>query len=376
MAANVYALCCVFRAFAWIAPPQHACCAATKENNHPNLRTAIRARAYLYRRLPKMATYRSRKELNMFVIFGAAGNVGRVSAAALRRAGREVRAVVRNDKQGKVLAEIGCEIVIADQLDPVSVARAIEGAYAVQMLCPVPRADADPASTMRRMIDVSADALRANPPQRLLALSDYGAEHPSGTGITTLFHYLETQLAPIASQVTFLRAAEHMHNWARLLPIALARGVLPSLHHPLTKLFPTVAAQDVGLLAAELLLDDRPAKVSPRVVSIEGEARVSALDVARTLGELAHRPITAREVPRSQWAAMLQGAGLGENHARLITDLYDAHNAGRIDVETEISERRFGSTALEGMLASILAGVAATSTTTSPATSTAAAAAR
>ncbi|NPT59658.1 NmrA family NAD(P)-binding protein [Paraburkholderia elongata] len=307
----------------------------------------------------------------MFVIFGAAGNVGRVSAAALRRAGREVRAVVRNNKQGEVLAEIGCEIAVADLLDPASVARAIDGAYAVQILCPVPHADADPVTTMRRMIDVSADALRANPPQRVLALSDYGAEHASGTGITTLFHYLETQLAPVASQLTFLRAAEHMHNWARILPIALARGVLPSLHHPLSKLFPTVAAQDVGLLAAELLLDDRPAKVSPRVVSIEGEARVSALDVADTLGELAHRQITAHEVPRSEWAAMLQAAGLGQNHARLVTDLYDAHNAGRIDVETEISERRFGSTALADVFAAILARVAATSTATATATAAA-----
>ena len=102
--------------------------------------------------------------------------------------------------------------------------------------------------------------------------------------------------------------------------------------------------------------------MSPRVVSIEGEARVSALDVARTLGALAHRQITAYEVPRGEWAAMLHGAGLGENHARLITDLYDAHNAGRIDVETEISERRFGATALADVFAAILARVAATST--------------
>lgn len=307
----------------------------------------------------------------MFVIFGAAGNVGRVSAAALRRAGREVRAVVRNGKQGDTLAAIGCEIAIADLLDPTSVARAIEGAYGVQILCPVPHADADSSTTMRRMIDVSADALRANPPHRLLALSDYGAEHPSGTGITTLFHYLETQLAPVGSQLTFLRAAEHMHNWARMLPVALARGVLPSLHHPLSKLFPTVAAHDVGLLAAELLLDDRPAKMSPRVVSIEGEARVSALDIARTLGELAHRQIAAHEVPRGEWAAMLQGAGLSENHARLITDLYDSHNAGRIDVETEVSERRFGATALVDVLASILARMAETATATGTATATA-----
>lgn len=350
-----------------LALPQSACCVAAEQNNHPNLRTTIRARAFLVAGLPKMTTYRISEEPNVFVIFGAAGNVGRVSAAALRRAGCDVRAVVRNGEQGALLEEIGCEIAVADLLDAASVARAVEGAYAVQILCPVPRADADPATTMRRVIDVSANVLRADPPQRVLALSDYGAEHPSGTGITTLFHTLEMRLAPIAAQLTFLRAAEHMHNWARLLPVVLARGVLPSLHHPLTKLFPTVAAEDVGLLAAELLLDERPAKEAPRVVSIEGETRVSALDLAHTLGALTQRQITAYEVPRGEWAGMLEGAGLGANHARLITDLYDAHNAGRIDVDTGISERRFGSTTLADAFAAILARVAAASPATAAA---------
>jgi len=299
----------------------------------------------------------------VFVIFGAAGHVGRVSAAALRRAGRPVRAVVRNADQGEFLAKIGCEIALADLLDAATVARAIEGAHAVQLLCPVPHADTDPAQAMRRMIDATVAALRADPPPRLLALSDYGAEHPTGTGITTLFHELETQLRSVDSQSTFLRAAEHMHNWARVLPIALAKGVLPSLHHPLSKRFPSVAAQDVGALAAELLLDDRAQRVSPRIVSIESDERVSTLEVARTIGDLAGRAVAAREVPRGEWAAMLAGAGLGESYARLITDLYDAHNAGRIDVEADVSERRFGATTLAEVLAAILPHAAAVTAT-------------
>lgn len=294
----------------------------------------------------------------MFVIFGAAGNVGRVSAAALREAGQDVRAVVRTETQGALLAGLGCEVVVANLLETDSVARAIEGAHAVQIVCPVPRGHDDPAAAMRAMIDSSVAALRDDPPQRVLALSDYGAEHASGTGITTLFHYLETQLRTVDTHLTFLRAAEHMHNWGRTLPNALATGVLPSLHHPLDKLFPTVAAHDVGLLAAELLLDDEFVHVSPRVVSIESDLRINALDVARTIGELTGRPIAARLSPREEWSAMLQHAGLGERHARLITDLCDAHNAGLIDVEGAISERRFGATTLEEVLATILPRVA------------------
>jgi hypothetical protein len=149
-----------------------------------------------------------------------------------------------------------------------------------------------------------------------------------------------------------------MHNWARVLPAALERGMLPSLHHPLNKLFPTVAAQDVGRLAAELLLDTQPSRATPRIVSIEAAQRVSALDVARTLEELAGRPVVAWEVPRDDWSAVLHRAGLGERHARLIVDLYDAHNAGRIDVEADVSERRFGATTLKEVLAALLPRVA------------------
>lgn len=290
----------------------------------------------------------------MYVILGAAGKVGNASAAALRRAGHDVRACVRHEKQRAALDAIGCETAVVDLFDAASVARAIAGAHAVQILCPLPHHHADPAAAMRSMIDASVAALRADPPDHVLALSDYGAELPGGTGITTLFNYLETQLRSVDSSLTFLRAAEHMHNWARVMPVALAQGVLPSLHHPLDKRFPTVAAQDVGLAAADLLLDARAARGSPRIVSIESDERVSALDVARIIGELSGRPVAAREVPRSEWSAMLQGAGLSEAHARLITELYDAHNAGWIDVEAQTGERLFGATRLTQVFAALL----------------------
>ena len=298
----------------------------------------------------------------MYVIFGATGQVGHASASALRRAGQQVRAVVRDAAQAEALAAIGCEIALADLNDANSVTRAIDGAQAVQWLCPVPHAHDDPAAAMRHIIDTGVAALRAAAPPRLLALSDYGAEHADGTGITTLFHYLETQLRTVASPLILLRAAEHMQNWARVLPVALGRGVLPSLHDPLDKLFPTVAAQDVGELAAQLLLDDHPSRETPRVVSIEGKERVSALDVARTLAELSGRPIVAHRMPRDEWPAVLRGAGLGERHAQLIVDLYDAHNAGRIDVEANISERRFGATTLKQVLGALLSRLGAAET--------------
>ncbi len=290
----------------------------------------------------------------MFVIFGASGKVGLATAVALRNAGRPVRAVVRSARQGEALARIGCEIALADLTDPASVASAIKGATAVQMLCPVPVGDVDPALTMERMIDVAANALRADPPPAVLALSDYGAELDRGTGLTRLFHLLEERLKPLATQLTLLRSAEHVQNWAAMLPVMLATGRLPSLHQPLDRAFATVATQDVGQLAAELLLEGPSAK-TPRIISVEGPRRVSLVDVARAFSAVVGREIVAEAVPRTAWAPMLQRAGLSTNHVQLITELYDAVNAGQIDVEKGISEQLFGKTELHDVFAEMLA---------------------
>jgi NAD(P)H dehydrogenase (quinone) len=289
----------------------------------------------------------------MYVIFGASGKAGRVTAAALRRAGKPVRAVVRHARNGESLAAMGCDIALADLSDPASVGQAIRGAHAVQLLCPVPVGDKHPETTMRTMIDVATEALRKDPPSRLLAISDYGAELPLNTGITQLFHYLEQRVKPIAAQLIVLRSAEHMQNWAAFIPAALAAGILPSLHLPLERRFPTVAAQDVGAASAELLLD-APGPGETRIVSLEGPQRLSVNDIAATLSEVSGRTIKPHALPRESWTPALLKGGLSEEHARLITDLYDVYNTGKIDVETSRSERRFGTTGLRDVFASIV----------------------
>jgi NAD(P)H dehydrogenase (quinone) len=124
------------------------------------------------------------------------------------------------------------------------------------------------------------------------------------------------------------------------------------MHHPLTKAFPTVSAADVGTAAAELLVERSEAR--HRVVHIEGPRRYTALDVAATLAALAGRQVTAHELPRPDWVPVLVRAGLGESYARLVVELYDAHNRGRIDAERGAGETRRGRTELAEVFASLL----------------------
>jgi NAD(P)H dehydrogenase (quinone) len=296
------------------------------------------------------------RESAMHVIFGAAGNAGQATATALRRASHAVRAVVRDAAQGDALAKMGCEIAIADLHDADALSRALDGAHAVQVLIPLPRNDPRPADTMRSTIDITARVLAAHRDVHVVALSDYGAELDEGTGITMLFHRFEAALREVSAKLTLLRSAEHMQNWMRVLPVALSSGVLPSFHDPVDKRFPTISASDVGVVSARLMSDASRVE-GTRIVSVEGPARVSANDVARAISHACGRPVEARALPRDQWASTLARGGLSDQHAQLITALFDAHNAGRIDVQEGVGERAFGETTLDRAMKALVSSM-------------------
>jgi uncharacterized protein YbjT (DUF2867 family) len=284
----------------------------------------------------------------MFAILGATGKIGRTTIAALRERGAPVRAILRDRSKVQEFVDLGCEVAVADIADVGALTEAIGGARAVQVICPIDIRAIDARAEMLRLIGTIGEALDKANPELVLAISDYGAEVKSGTGITLLFNALEARLRKLRSRTIFLRSAEHMENWARVTRVAVETGQLHSFHHPLTKLFPTVSAFDVGTIAADLLLEDDGAHL--RIVHAEGPRRYTPNDVATVIGALAARPVVARELPRLQWEAILTRGGLSESYARLVTELYEAHNAGRIDAERDVGEIRRGTSELADAL--------------------------
>ena len=284
----------------------------------------------------------------MYAILGASGKAGRAAIEKLRAQGASVRAVVRESSNTADLEALGCQIAFADLHDADAISKAIEGATAVQMICPVTPRAKDAATDMKNVIDAIARALTATRPESILAISDYGAQLTSGTGITMIFHYMEARLSTVPGRLTFLRSAEHMQNWGRVIKPALETGVLPSFHHPVSKIFPTISAPDLGGIAVELLLQ-MPVEANPHIVHAEGPRRYSALDVAATLSEILGRQIVAKELPEENWIPALTRGGAGESYAELIRELFVGHNAGLIGVEPG-GEIRLGTTELREAL--------------------------
>ncbi|MFS2179237.1 MULTISPECIES: NAD(P)H-binding protein [Rhizobium] len=286
----------------------------------------------------------------MFVIFGATGKVGKATVTKLRAEGVPVRAALRDPAKAAPLAAIGCEIAIAEIGDVDAMADAMRDATAVQLICPIDPRAADAGGHMLQSIERMAEAIDAARPPRVLAISDYGAHLAIDTGITSMFRAMEGRFQQCSAGMIFLRSAEHMENWARYLKIAGETGVMPSMHLPLIRPFPTVSAADIGGMAAELLLADEGHGPSPRIVHGEGPREYTAVEIAVALGQLLTRSVVARELPRADWQATLMRAGLSESYADLIVRLNDVHNKGMIGAEAGVGELRHGRTDISAAL--------------------------
>jgi uncharacterized protein YbjT (DUF2867 family) len=217
-----------------------------------------------------------------------------------------------------------------------------------------PKAQDAPADHSK-MIAAITGALEQVKPQHIVVISDYGAHHTAGTGVTLTFHRLEQRLRSNSILCTVLRSAEHMQNWSRFIHIVRETGVLPTFYHPATRLFPIVSAPDVGLIAADLLASPHSEKESGRVVHVEGPRRYSVQDLLKNIGAAVGRPVEARELKPRDWVSALMQGGLSESYARLVSEMYEAHNSGRIEVEPGSGEVRKGSTSLAQAFAIIAA---------------------
>lgn len=288
-------------------------------------------------------------------VLGATGKIGFAAASVLREVGVPVRAIIRDAAKESPLRVLGCEVGFADLQDPDSISAEIADCDAVQILLPPPPRAADAEAEMRRVIENLAEALDEAKPNRVVAISDYGAHIGEGVGMPYMFYLYEERLRQLDTDVTFLRSAEHIEGWAPFIPGAIATGVLPSFHHPVDAEFPTVSAPDVGTIAADLLRG--AISSTAEVIHVEGPRRYSANDVAASLSRLTDGTITAEELPRSEWARVLNQS-LSESSAQLVIGVYEAHNTGGlIDVEPGARDVRRGATNLTDALQRLVLAV-------------------
>jgi uncharacterized protein YbjT (DUF2867 family) len=117
-------------------------------------------------------------------------------------------------------------------------------------------------------------------------------------------------------------------------------GTLPVYYNPTNRKSTMVATNDVGAEVAVLLT--RPAWSGQRVVELG--SMVSADEVAEQLGEVLNLDVKAFAVPRAGWADAFEQFGIPKGHTGSAEEMFEAVNAGWMDLGVEGTEHVAGTT--------------------------------
>jgi uncharacterized protein YbjT (DUF2867 family) len=275
----------------------------------------------------------------MFLVMGITGNVGGATARHLLAHGRTVRALVRDRGKAASWADRGVELVDGDWNDAAAIERALEGVDGAFVMLPAVWAPSPDFKEARGVIANYVEAFTKAPPPRVVALSSMGANRTSGLGMITALALLEQGLHDLASPIAFVRAGGFFENFLYGLHVAKG-GTLPVYYNPTNRKSTMVATTDIGAEVATLL--SGPAWSGHRIIELG--SMVSSDEVAAQLGEVMKLDVKAFAVPRAEWPASFERLGIPKGQTGPAEAMFEAVNAGWMDLGVEGTERVAGTT--------------------------------
>lgn len=260
----------------------------------------------------------------MYVIAGVTGRVGSATARKLLEAGAQVRVLVRREADGAAWEAQGADTRIATLNDQVALSRALDGARGFFVLLPFDLTADDLDAHAHVLIASITGAVAQQRVPHVVMLSSGGADLAEGTGPITGLHRLEQALRATGSTVTALRSGHFQEKVADIIGAVQDGGVYPVFAASADVSLPMVATQDIGAVAAEMLLTP-PAR--SEAVDIVGPS-YSERDVAAALGNVLGRGLHVATIPEEEWAGALTEAGFRPHIAESLAELYRADEQG------------------------------------------------
>ncbi len=288
----------------------------------------------------------------MFLVMGITGKVGGATAQHLLARGKKVRALVRNRKKSSSWANQGVELVDGDWNDAAAIERALQGVEGAFVMLPAVWAPSPDFKEAKGVIANYVEALTRAAPPRVVALSSMGANRAGGLGLITALSLLERGFSNLKSPIAFVRAGGFFENFLYGLQAGQG-GTLPVYYNPTNRKSAMVATNDIGAEVATLLTG--PAWSGQRTVELG--SMVSADEVAEQLGEVLTLDVRAFAVPRAGWAKAFEQFGIPKGHTGAAEEMFEAVNAGWMDLGVEGTEQVAGTTSARDVFAAAQKGV-------------------
>ena len=282
----------------------------------------------------------------MFLVMGITGKAGGATARHLLAQGKRVRALVRDRAKAVTWVNQGVELVDGDWNDSAAIKRALEGVEGAFVMLPAVWTPSPDFKEAKGIIANYVETLTKAAPPRVVALSSTGAKRTSGLGMITALSLLEQGFRDLKLPIAYVRAGGFFENFLFGLQVAQG-GTLPVFYNPTSRKSAMVATNDVGAQVASLL--SGPAWSGHRVIELG--SMVSADEVAGQLGEILNRDVKAFSVPRAGWAQAFEQFGVPKGHTGPAEEMYEAVNAGWMELGTEGTEHVAGTTSARDVFA-------------------------
>lgn len=287
-----------------------------------------------------------------YLVFGVTGRTGAAAADTLLRSGLPVRVVVRDPAKGRLWAERGAEVAVADLTDLASMTQVLSQVRGAYIVCPQHYNREDLFERANLIADITARASEAAKLPRLVALSSVGADRESQTGWIQMNHLFEQRLNEAGVATVFLRAAYFMENWTPMVAQAIRSGTLPTFLAPPQQTIPMVATADVGSAAAELLQEERTGN---HVVTLSGPKDYAPNDVAVTVSAVLEKQIDLAVLPETMWPDALADACFSSRALAGFTEMTRGLNSAHIDIKSDPDViARAGTTTLERVIVDLV----------------------
>ena len=290
----------------------------------------------------------------MFLVTGITGKVGGATARHLLAQDKKVRALVRDRAKAASWTDQGVEVVDGDWNDAAAIERVLKGVEGAFVMLPAVWAPSPDFKEAKGVIANYVEALTRAVPPRVVALSSMGANRTSGLGMITALSLLEQGFRDLASPIAVVRAGGFFENFLYGLHVAQG-GTLPVYYNPTNRRSTMVATNDIGAAVATLLTG--PAWSGRRVVELG--SMVSADEVAEQLGEVLNLDVKAFAVPRAGWAEAFEQFGIPKGHTGPAEEMFEAVNAGWMELGVEGTEHVAGTTSARDVFAAAQEAVTA-----------------
>ena len=234
------------------------------------------------------------------LVTGATGQQGGAVLRHLREKGFAVRALTRHPdrEEARHLVGKGTEVVRGDLNDPMSLSRAIEGAYGVFSV-QTPMEEGVPAE-----IDQGirlADAAKRSDVSHFVYSSVGSADRRTGIPHFDSKFRIEEKIRGSGLRYTIFRPVSFMENWLRMKD-GIEKGTLALPLSPDTRLR-MVAIEDIGTFVT--MAFEHPKHWEGRAVDLAGD-EMSMTQLAEAFGRITGRNVQYVQIP---WKDFEQTAG-------------------------------------------------------------------